>query len=73
MQRSLSSALLGAVLAIGLGGFLTGCEQEGPAERAGERVDETVEQTKEAVDEALEKTGEQVEQAGDAIREKTQE
>ena len=33
---------------------LFGCEREGPAERAGERVDETVERGQERVDRAVE-------------------
>lgn len=40
-------------------GFLAvlGCEQEGPAERAGENVDE-----------AMERTGESIDQAGENIQ-----
>jgi hypothetical protein len=34
-----------------------GCEEEGPAERAGERVDES-----------MEKAGEELEQAGDKVQ-----
>ena len=34
------------------GWTLTGCEQEGPAERAGERMDEAVEEAGDAVEEA---------------------
>ncbi len=37
--------------------FVVGCEQEGPAERAGERVDES-----------MEKAGEKMEQAGENIQ-----
>ncbi len=37
--------------------FVVGCEQEGPAERAGERVDES-----------MEKAGEKIEQAGENIQ-----
>ncbi len=37
--------------------FITGCEQQGPAERAGEKVDESVE-----------KAGDKVEQAGENIK-----
>jgi hyperosmotically inducible protein len=52
---------------------LLACEQpdKGPAERAGERVDEAVEQGKDAVDDAAESAGVKMEEAGDAIREKT--
>ncbi len=37
--------------------FVVGCEQEGPAERAGESIDES-----------MEKAGEKVEQAGENIQ-----
>lgn len=69
-------------------GVLAGCEQEGPAEKAGERVDEAVEQTKDAIDDAGrqgpmermgekldrggEKAGEAVEDAGDEIEDAAQ-
>ncbi len=38
--------------------LLTACDREGPMERAGEKVDETVEDT-----------GEAIEEAGDEVRE----
>ena len=63
------------ILLIGLfAAPLVACDQaqDGPAERAGERVDETVEQTKDSVNDAVESAGEKLEEAGDAIREKTQ-
>jgi hypothetical protein len=37
--------------------FIMGCEQQGPAERAGEKADES-----------MEKAGEKVEQAGEKIQ-----
>lgn len=37
---------------------LGGCEQEGPAERAGEKIDKAVEQAGEAVEKASEKVQE---------------
>lgn len=40
---------------------LVSCKQEGPAERAGKKVDE-----------AVEKTGEQIEKAGEKVQESTQ-
>lgn len=57
-------------------GALVGCEQEGPAEKAGERIDEAVEQTQDAIDDAgqqgaMERMGEKLdegmEDAGEAI------
>lgn len=41
--------------------LLTACEQDGPAERAGEKIDN-----------AVESAGDKLEQAGDKIQEKTQ-
>lgn len=40
---------------------MSGCEQQGPAEKAGEQIDE-----------AVESAGEKIEEAGDKIRENTQ-
>ena len=40
---------------------LPGCEQQGPAERAGENIDN-----------AVEETGDQIEKAGDAIKDSAQ-
>ena len=52
--------------------MMVGCEQQGPAERAGEKIDEAVEDGKNDVEDAVEKAGEALENAGDEIREKTQ-
>lgn len=51
-RLSLATALLAGV-------FLVACEREGPAERAGKQIDESLEQA-----------GKKVEQAGEAIRDK---
>lgn len=69
-------------------GVLAGCEQEGPAEKAGERIDEAVEQTQDAIDDAgqqgtmermgekldqsMEEAGEAVEDAGDEMQDAAQ-
>ena len=50
---------------------LAGCESEGPAERAGERIDEAVSQAGEKIEEATDAAGQKLEQAGDAVQEKT--
>lgn len=50
---------------------LMACEQEGPAERAGKRLDQAVENSKDALNDAVDRAGEEIEEAGDAIREKT--
>jgi hypothetical protein len=55
--RLLGALFLVAVLGLGLGA----CERKGPAERAGERIDETVEEA-----------GERAEETGERIREKTE-
>lgn len=52
-----SAALVASALLIAL----PGCEQQGPAERAGENVDN-----------AMEQTGDQIEKTGDAIRDSAQ-
>ena len=50
---------------------LAGCESEGPAERAGEKIDETVSKAGEKIEEATDAAGRELEQAGDAVQEKT--
>ena len=65
-----------AIILLTLG--LSACEQEGPAERAGEKVDSAAERAKEAVDpkgpaeRAGEKADEAMERAGEATEERTQ-
>lgn len=53
-------AVAGALLAGAMLVTLSACEQQGPAETAGEKIDNTVE-----------KAGEQMEKAGDSIRDAT--
>lgn len=55
MKRTLL-LLLTLIFTLGM----AGCDNEGPAEKAGKKIDQTVE-----------KAGEKIEQAGDTIREKT--
>lgn len=65
--------LIPVVALILAGGLLTGCESnDGPAEKAGEKIDNAVETTGEKIDNAVEETGEEIEDAGDKLREKTQ-
>lgn len=47
----------------------TGCESEGPAEKAGEKVDKLMSQTKEKVEEAGKAVQESVEEAGEEVHE----
>lgn len=47
--------------------FFSACEEQGPAERAGEKIDETVEKTQEKMEEAGEAMEEKVEQVGEKL------
>lgn len=60
MNRNCIDAVGRCVLASALVLALSACEQQGPAESAGEKLDNTVE-----------KAGEKIEKAGDDIREAT--
>lgn len=51
------------IMALGL----TACEEEGPAEQAGESIDQTMEEAGENMDEAMEQAGESVEEMGDSV------
>ncbi|MCB1800788.1 MAG: hypothetical protein KDI82_03775 [Gammaproteobacteria bacterium] len=51
---------MGMILVLSSLLLLSACEQEGPAERAGEKIDN-----------AIESAGDKIEQAGDKIQEKT--
>ena len=51
---------------------LVGCEQEGPAERAGAKLDEAVEDGTQSVEDAVEDAGDKLEEAGDKIENQTQ-
>ncbi len=51
--QSITTALLVAVLAVGL----AGCTKEGPAEKAGKKIDK-----------AIEKAGEQIEKVGEKVQ-----
>ena len=56
MKKIMSASAMLAIAAL-LGGMLSGCQREGPGERAGKQVDK-----------ALENTGKQIEKAGDKIQ-----
>ena len=43
---------------------LAGCQQEGPAEKAGKKVDKAAEKAGEKIDKAVEKTGKAIEEQG---------
>ena len=44
-----------------------GCEKEGPAEQAGENIDEAVEEMQEKAEDTTDKAMDKMEQAGDKI------
>ena len=58
--RAIRVALLSLGLALSGGMLLTGCDEQGPAEEAGEEIDE-----------AVEEAGDKVEEAADKIEEET--
>lgn len=59
-------------LALGLVLAVAGCgEDEGPAEKAGKKIDQAVEKAGEKVEEATDKMGETAEEMGDKVQEKT--
>ena len=51
--------------------LLTACEKEGPAEQAGENIDQTTEQVQEKAEAAGDKAAGTMEQAGDKIEDAT--
>jgi ElaB/YqjD/DUF883 family membrane-anchored ribosome-binding protein len=56
------SKILSVLLIVLLIAAFVSCEQEGPAEKAGKKIDET-----------MEKAGDKMEEAGEAVQEKTEE
>lgn len=50
---------------------LTGCKQEGPAEEAGKKVDESVERTQERLEEGTEQRQESMEERDEAMGQKS--
>ena len=47
------------------------CKKQGPAERAGEKIDEAVEKAGEKIKESTEKAGNKIEEAGEKVKEST--
>lgn len=60
--------LSGAIL---LTWTLSGCEEKGPMEKAGEKADEAMEQAREKIEEGGDKLKEAMEEAGDKVEEAT--
>ena len=48
---------------------IAGCEEKGPLEEAGERIDEGLEDAREDLEDAAEEVGDAVEEAADAAEE----
>jgi hypothetical protein len=49
----------------------TSCKKEGPAERAGKKIDQTIEKSRDRIKESTEKAGDKIEEAGDKVKEST--
>jgi hyperosmotically inducible protein len=50
---------------------LQGCKKEGPAERAGEKIDNAAEKAGDKIDKAADKTGDALKNAGDKVKDST--
>jgi hyperosmotically inducible protein len=59
--------LISILAFLGIGAL--GCEQKGPAEKAGEKVDEAAEQAGEKMEDAGEKAGELMQEGGEKLEE----
>jgi len=69
MKVSSKKILVVALLAAFVG--LSACKQEGPAEKAGEKVDAAVEQAGQKIDEATDQAEKKIEQAGETLSDKS--
>jgi hypothetical protein len=49
----------------------TACKKEGPAERAGKKIDEAIEKAGEQIKESADKAGDKIEEAGEKVKEST--
>lgn len=65
--KKLLSAIWVALLVIGL----SACEKKGPAEQAGEKIDNATERAGDKIEEAGDKAAEKMEHAADTIEDKT--
>lgn len=55
----ITGALFALLFALGGGAVVTGCEEDGPAEEAGEEIDEAAEDAGDAIDDATEEAEEE--------------
>ncbi|MEO6117748.1 MAG: hypothetical protein ABIP37_01605 [Methylotenera sp.] len=65
--KKLSLAVLATLMITGL----AACEKQGPAERAGEKMDNATEKMGDKIEDATDKAGDKLEDAGDKIEDKT--
>lgn len=75
-KKYLATLCCAVILAVSLVSF--GCDRQGPAEKAGEKIDNSIEATKDAADRAADKitgdgpaenAGEKIDKAGENIKE----
>lgn len=66
-RSTIVCSLMFIFLALGV----AGCEQQGSAEKAGEKIDTAMENISNSAKEAVETVGDKVEEAGDKIEEQT--
>jgi hyperosmotically inducible protein len=64
LKMSLSSKGFFIVLLLSFVLGLAGCQQEGPVEKAGKKVDKAAEKAGDKIDKTLEKTGKAIEEQG---------
>jgi hypothetical protein len=64
-RRTGAYAALGAVVFLGVAGFSSGCKEKGPAEKAGEQVDDATRDAGHQMNKAADKAGDQLKKAGD--------
>lgn len=65
--KKISLAFFATMIVIGL----AACEKQGPAERAGEKMDNAAEKMGDKIESATDKAGGKLEDAGDKIEDKT--
>lgn len=64
------NAVIALMMALGL--TVAGCaDEQGPAEEAGEQIDQTMEEAGDEIEKATDEVGGKTEEAGDSIEEKT--
>jgi hypothetical protein len=69
-DSKLTTALVFSLAVAVAAALLSSCEREGPAERAGEKMDESIDKLKEKVDPSgpAEKTGKKIDDAVDDLK-----